>query len=177
MLSELPFPRPRHGTVVAYLALFVALGGTAYAAATIGSAQVIDDSLRSVDLKDNAAVLSRDVVNDTVTGGGLAGADVRNNSLTSTDVAGLTGADVTDNSLTGADINESTLQGFLRDTRETRINASMAEWVKTNPASPVTANQQPGGTYFQSPGTEKLVIASAPDLPSTVAGKPLKLVG
>jgi len=151
MLSKLLFPRPRHGTVVAYLALFVALGGTAYAAATIGSAQVIDDSLRSVDLKDNAAVLSRDVVNDTVTGGGLAGADVRNNSLTSTDVAGLTGAEVTDNSLTGADINESTLQGFLRDTGETRINASMAEWIKTNPASPVTATSSPAARTSKAP--------------------------
>jgi len=51
MLRRLLSRRPRHGTVVAYVALFVALGGSAYAAATIGSAQVVDDSLRSVDLK------------------------------------------------------------------------------------------------------------------------------
>jgi hypothetical protein len=86
--------RPTHATVVAYLALFVALGGTAYAAATIGSAQVIDNSLQSVDLKDNAGVKSSDVVNDTTIGGGLVGADVRPNSLSSADVKDLTGADL-----------------------------------------------------------------------------------
>ncbi len=40
------------GNIVAYLALVVAMSGTAYAAATIGSGDVIDNSLRSVDLKD-----------------------------------------------------------------------------------------------------------------------------
>jgi hypothetical protein len=41
---------------VAYLALVVATSGTAYAAATISSAQVVNNSLRSVDLRDRAAV-------------------------------------------------------------------------------------------------------------------------
>jgi len=67
--------------VVAYLALFVALGGSAYAAATIGSAQVVDDSLRSVDLRDNAAVKTRDVVNDGVAGGGLRAPDLAAGSV------------------------------------------------------------------------------------------------
>jgi hypothetical protein len=67
--------------VIAYLALFVALGGTSYAAATIGSAQVVDNSLQSQDLKDNAAVRSRDVVDDNVTGGGLRGNDIVETSL------------------------------------------------------------------------------------------------
>src|SRR5918912_1398017 len=80
--------------VIACLALFVALRGTSYAAATIGSAQVVDNSLQSRDLKDNAAVRTQDVVNDNVVGGGLVGADVRNNSLTGNDVANLTGADI-----------------------------------------------------------------------------------
>jgi hypothetical protein len=37
---------------VAYLALFVALSGSAYAAAKVGSAQVADNTLRSVDFRD-----------------------------------------------------------------------------------------------------------------------------
>jgi len=49
------------------------------------------------------------VVNDTAAGGGLVGADRRNNSLVSNDVAGLIGADVTNDSLTGDDVNESSL--------------------------------------------------------------------
>ena len=39
--------RLTYANVVATLALFFALGGGAYAAATIGSAQVIDNSLRA----------------------------------------------------------------------------------------------------------------------------------
>ncbi len=67
--------------------LFGALGGTAYAAATIRSAEVVDNSLESRDLKDDAGARSQDAVNDNVTGGGLVGPDVRNNSLTSNDAA------------------------------------------------------------------------------------------
>ena len=40
--------------VVALLALFVALGGTAYAANQIGSGQIKDDSVKSVDIKDDS---------------------------------------------------------------------------------------------------------------------------
>lgn len=61
---------------VAYLALAMATSGTAYAAATIGSAEVVDDSLRSIDIRD-----------DTSTNGGLAGSDIRPNTLTNLDIA------------------------------------------------------------------------------------------
>lgn len=48
--------------VASALALFIVLGtGAAYAAGTIGSGDVIDESLRSADLKDGAAVKSSDV--------------------------------------------------------------------------------------------------------------------
>jgi hypothetical protein len=66
----LPLRKPTlsHTTVVAYLALFVALGGTAYAAATITGADVVN--------------------------GSLTGADLRNSSVRSADVKGITGADL-----------------------------------------------------------------------------------
>lgn len=64
------------GNLVAYLALVIATSGTAYAVATIGSADIVDDSIRSVDLKDGAGVRSQDVVNDDLTG-----ADIREGSL------------------------------------------------------------------------------------------------
>jgi hypothetical protein len=48
--------------VASALALFVVIGGgAAYAAGTIGSGDVIDESLRSADLKDGAGVKSADV--------------------------------------------------------------------------------------------------------------------
>jgi hypothetical protein len=61
-------PPISHTTVVAYLALFAALGGTTYAAATL---------------------TGRDIENGTITG-----ADIHNNSVRSADVKGVTGADL-----------------------------------------------------------------------------------
>ena len=45
--------KPSHATIVAYLALFTALGGSAYAAATIGSREIRDNSIRSRDVRNN----------------------------------------------------------------------------------------------------------------------------
>ena len=60
-------PRPTHATIVAYLALFVALAtGGAYAVDRIGSGQVENNSLRSADLKDRRAVAGRDVRRDSL---------------------------------------------------------------------------------------------------------------
>jgi hypothetical protein len=73
--------RPSHATVVAYLALFVALSGTAYAAATLAPANsvnsraIIDGQVKTLDLADSA-----------VTGGKVAvdsirGRDVKESTL------------------------------------------------------------------------------------------------
>ena len=89
--------RPDHQTVAAYLALaLVLITGTAYAAATIGSGDVINGSLRSADLKNNA---------------GVRGADVRNNNLKGADFGPgkLGGADVGDNAIGGAQASEPSI--------------------------------------------------------------------
>ena len=68
--------RLTYANVTATLALVIAVaGGTAYAADTIGSADVIDNSLASVDLQNNQAVKSADVANENLTG-----ADITNQS-------------------------------------------------------------------------------------------------
>ena len=83
-------PKPSSGilsfaNVVSVLALFVALGGSSYAAMKIGSDEIADNSVRG-----------RDIHKDTV-----RGTDIRNNDVK--------GRDVRDNTLTGADLKESTL--------------------------------------------------------------------
>jgi hypothetical protein len=50
----------RHTTAVAYLALFVALGGSSYAALRVGSEQIVNDSVRSRDIRNNE-IRSKDV--------------------------------------------------------------------------------------------------------------------
>ena len=52
--------RPSHATIVAYLALFTALGGSAYAAATISSREIKDNTIRSRDIR-NQTLTGKDI--------------------------------------------------------------------------------------------------------------------
>jgi hypothetical protein len=70
-MSRITARRPSVSLVIACLALFVALGGVGYAAATIGSAAVIDNSIKSRDFRNND----------------LRGKDVRQNTLKGPDIA------------------------------------------------------------------------------------------
>jgi hypothetical protein len=98
MLRKLRPRRPSHGTVVAYMALFVALGGTAYAVNTVGSTDIIDGQVKSVDIGDGE-VSSADVKNQDI-----LSADVKDQSLTTFDVSTFLGADIVDGTLTGHDV-------------------------------------------------------------------------
>jgi hypothetical protein len=64
MLSKFRSCRPGHGTVIAYIALFIALGGSSYGLATgsIDSREITNNTIRSGDIRDNH-VGSRDVRN------------------------------------------------------------------------------------------------------------------
>ena len=89
-------------TSVATLALVIAVaGGTAYAANTVFSADIVDGEVKTADVR-----------NDTLSGGGLTAADLRNGSVGNTEIAdgGVRSAEVQNEALTGADIAESTLQ-------------------------------------------------------------------
>src|SRR4051812_9961916 len=104
--------------VVAYVALFVALGGTAYAANTIGSADVIDESLLSQDIKNgevqnpdlgtnsvtSSRILSGNVFNSDLAPDSVNGSKVIANSLTSGDLApnSVSTSELTDGSVTTA---------------------------------------------------------------------------
>jgi hypothetical protein len=103
------------------LALFLVIaGGTAYAANTIGSTDIINGQVKSVDIGTNE-VTSADVRDDTLANGGLAPVDLRPGAVGTSEVAdnALRGADiatgavsstkVADESLTGSDVAESTL--------------------------------------------------------------------
>lgn len=93
------------GSAVSYVALMLALGGTAYAATQVTSADIHNESILSQDLK-NGQVLSADVTDNSVVAADLATA-----SVTSSEIAGnaVTGAKIVDNQISGLDVNESTL--------------------------------------------------------------------
>jgi hypothetical protein len=94
MLAQL---RPRSAyDVMAALSLFLVIaGGTAYAANTVFSTDIVDGEVRTPDVAAGA------VTSTKLAGGAVTSEKVGDNSLG--------GRDVFDNSLKGADIDESTL--------------------------------------------------------------------
>ena len=102
---------PGHATVVAYLALFVALAsGGAWAASQIGNNRIKSNAIRSRHIKDGQ-VKSADVQD-----GGLTGADIQD--------GGLTGADVQDDSIGSAGITDGSLSttDYALDTGTTSLD-------------------------------------------------------
>jgi hypothetical protein len=86
MRRKLRTRRPSHGTVVAYLALFVALGGTAYAANTIRSIDIVDGEVKTPDLANfgvtKPKLATNAVTTDKVLNNSLTGADLGPSALT-----------------------------------------------------------------------------------------------
>jgi hypothetical protein len=109
--------RPRSAyDVIAVVALCLAIGtGGAYAANTIGSSDIIDESIQSVDIKDGqvntADVHPNSIGTSRLLNGGVASVDLKDGGVATPDLAAnaVTGAKVADDSLTGADIQESSL--------------------------------------------------------------------
>ena len=93
--------------VTACLALFVALGGSAYAVNTVNSSDITDGQVKSVDIGD----------------GEIKSADVKDQSLTTFDVSTFLGADIVDGSLTTDDIQNFSLGNgdFLDGSVDNRI--------------------------------------------------------
>jgi hypothetical protein len=86
---------------IGLIALFVALGGSAYAAATINSGDVVNDSLTGGDVRGRAAKPGK-----PFTQGSLTGADVLGSPGVN---GGLSGFDLANESIRGIDVQESTL--------------------------------------------------------------------
>ena len=90
--------RLTYANVVATLALLIAVaGGTAYAANTIFSSDIVNGEVKSVDIGNNQ-IRHADVRDEALAGGGLTSDDIY--SLTSEDIGNetLTGNDITDQS-------------------------------------------------------------------------------
>jgi hypothetical protein len=106
MLS--PFKRAgRHHTVVAaYLALFTALGGSAYAAFEVTGDEIVDGTVRTADLADDAVTPTK------IRYSSVDGAKIINGSVTGPDVGNesLTGYDIADGSVRGPDLGLATVK-------------------------------------------------------------------
>ena len=122
--------RPAPATVVAFLALFVAISGPALAADTIFSEDIVDGQVKTRDVANDSgpdALTGNDVATNVLTSadfapnsipggflGSLTGSDFANDSLGPADITGLTGADVDESTLTGVanSVDADTVDGI-----------------------------------------------------------------
>ena len=89
--------KPPAATVIATLALFVALGGTGYAAAalapnSVGSAQIKEGAVQSSDIRDGA-VDSSDIANGAINGDDIKSGSIQVSDLSKGAMNGLDGKD------------------------------------------------------------------------------------
>jgi hypothetical protein len=112
------FGRPRHATVVAYIALFAALGGTSVAATgLITGKKVKDESLTTKDVK-NRSLLAQDFKPGQLPAGakgdpGPAGAQGQQGQQGQQGIQGERGQDGTDGT-NGADGAPGSAAGYIR---------------------------------------------------------------
>jgi hypothetical protein len=154
--------RPSHAVVVAYLALFLALGGSAYAfhlgKNSVGPKQLKKNSVTGPKIKANA-VNGVKIAGDSVTG-----AKVLDGSLT--------GSDVQDGSLTGADINQSTLSVRASNVISMAFTADASCSPALPPPSGVTSSRpNPGICLITFPDSIANCVANA-----TIHFRPTKLI-
>jgi hypothetical protein len=173
---------PRHSTVVAYLALGVALSGSAYAA----------NQLTGRDVRD-ASLTGRDIANSTLTGmdvrrGSIGGVDIRDGSVTRRDLrpgilvagppgpiglpgpagpAGAKGADGAARAYAGVAANGAVVEGSRNVRSAKRIGSgrycvrlvSVIDAARAVPA--VTANAFGGPTDVAGTRDDDLLVVEA----------------
>jgi hypothetical protein len=135
--------KPTYANVTATLALLFAVGGgSAYAANTISSGDIVDGQVKTVDLGagavTNAKLADNAVGSGKIIDGGVTAADLGQGSVGSSEVA--------NDSLTGADIDESTLS----------LAATTAGTVSNRLTVPVNSN---GQTVLAVPGLGEARVA------------------
>ena len=92
--------------VISLIALFVAISGTTFAAVTVTSREVVNNSLKTKDLKDGKAVTGADVVD-----GSLGGTDVVDGSILTEDLAdgAVTGGKIADAQVGSVDLSDQSV--------------------------------------------------------------------
>jgi hypothetical protein len=170
--------RPSPALVISCVALFLALAGSALAAktATVSSRQIVDGTVRTVDLRDNA-VTSPKIANATITADDLGtnsvGSDeIAENAVTSPKVApdSLTAGDlapasvgsseVADQSLTQDDLGPDSVGSSELQAGAVR-SSELGPIVQVSNSNPIAANSVgsvsvncPAGTTVISGGAQ-----------------------
>lgn len=132
-------PRLTYANVVATLALFLALGGSSYAALSLTGDDIIDGTIGSLDVANNS-LRGIDVEN-----GSIRGAEIRDRTLTGDDVlsGSITAQEIANGTLTGDDVENGTLTARDFGGAQLRRLAELARGPE-GPAGPAGPAGPPG---------------------------------
>lgn len=147
------FRRLLRSNVAGYLALFVALGGTAMATqrggtGTIDSQDIIDGQVMTTDISNSNGVRSADVRNDTLAAGGLAAVDLAPDSVDTSE-------------LVADSVDTSELVAGAVGTNEIGVNEVLSRNIALNEVNGGDiANDAVSSTDIASDGVRALEIAA-----------------
>ena len=170
MTSKTRTFRPSPALVIACLALFAALTGSAFAAGiaknTVRSPQIVDGTIRTVDLRDNAVAAGKIAPNavDTteIAENGVESSDVAPESLTSADLgpASVTSSEVADQSLTANDLGPNSVGSSELQAGSVRAS-ELGPIIQVSNSTPIAAGANgsvsvecPAGTTVISGGAQ-----------------------
>ena len=173
-LTLSPRRRPQPALVISLVALFVALGGTSYAAISITGSNVRNGSLSGADIK-NGSIRGTDVRNGSLTAGDLTPTTVASlqGPTGATGAAGATGATGTFGAVTtrfqdyksGPPVTASCLSGEVAVGGG--VNSSqISSWVRVS--APTPAGGTPTGWQGQAVNSSNL---AAPATVSVICAK------
>ena len=199
-MDRIPQGRIGSAHVIALIALFVSLCGSALAVSQIGSKQIKNNSVKSADLKDGKAVSGVDVTDhslgrvelaqhavgveeldfnavtsDVVLNGSLRGEDIQTRSLG----GGLLGLD----SITGAEVNEGSLGEVPLATKLGSVTAQREDFSVADGESNSGTVYCPGGQLAIAGGarakgpllsteTDVLLVTSRPAISAQGGAEP-----
>ncbi len=156
--------------VISCLALFMALAGSAFAAGVVGknsvrSAQIVDGTVRTVDLRDNAvnsAKIAPDAVgSEEIAENAVSSSEVAPDSLNASDLgpASVTSSEVADQSLTADDLGPNSVGGSeiapdsVRATQlGTITQRNITATIQAGKTGSVSANCEPGEQIISGGG-------------------------
>lgn len=168
MTSKSKF-RPSPALVIACLALFAALSGTALAAkASIGSNQIVNGSVRTVDLRDSA-VNSAKVADTSITANDLGtdsvGSDeIAKDAVKSDEIAenAVTSSEVADQSLTQNDLAPDSVGSSELQAGAVRAS-ELGTIIQVSNSTPIAANSSGSVSVGCSAGTTVISGGGQPD--------------
>lgn len=168
MTSKTRSFRPSPALVIACIALFAALTGSAIAAGvgknTVRSPQIVDGTIRTIDLRDNAVAAGKiapDAVDTTeIAENGVDSSDVAPETLTSADLgaASVSSPEVADQSLTANDLGPDSVGSSELQAGSVRA-AELGTIIQVSNSTPIAAGANgsvsvscPAGTAVISGG-------------------------